>query len=87
MRIKEDGLSLGEFIWAHRRSEELTQTEFAKSLGISKQRLCDLEHNRGNVSIKFCKKLAKKLDLPADWLAKLALNHQLQKEGLKIRVS
>ncbi|MCY4523443.1 MAG: helix-turn-helix transcriptional regulator [Halobacteriovoraceae bacterium] len=86
MSIRKKNLSLGEFLRAHRQGEGLTQTAFAKSLGISKQRLCDIEANRFNASIKFCKSLAKKLDLPSEWLVKLALQHQFNKEGLKLKV-
>lgn len=86
MSIKRNK-SLGEFLKNHRLGEELSQVEFAKSLGISKQRLCDLEHDRTNVSIQLCKDIAKKLDLPAEWLVRLSLQHQLKKEGLNLKVS
>ena len=79
--------SLGEFIKAHRLGEEMSQVEFANFLEISKQRLCDLEHNRTNVSIKLCINLAKKLELPAEWLVKLALQYQIDKAGLNLKVS
>lgn len=87
MNTKRKNLSLGEFLKAHRQGEGLSQITFAKFLGISKQRLCDLEANRSNVSIKLCKSLAKKLDLPPEWLVKLALQYQIKKEGLRLKVS
>ena len=76
-----------EFLRVHRLGEELTQVEFAKQLRISKQRLCDIEHNRFAVSIKLTKEIARKLDLPAEWLVKLALQDQLKKEKLSLKVS
>jgi transcriptional regulator with XRE-family HTH domain len=79
--------SLGEFLKVHRLGEEKSQVEFADFLGISKQRLCDLEHNRSNVSVQLCKELADALDLPPEWLVKLALQHMLNKEGLDLKVS
>lgn len=79
--------TLGKFLKAHRLGEELSQVEFAKLLGMSKQRLCDLEHDRGNASISLCKSLAKKLDLPPEWLVKLALQEQLKRENLKLKIS
>lgn len=79
--------SLGEFLKAYRLGEEMSQVEFAQVLGVSKQRLCDLEHDRSNVSIHLCKQLATTLDLPAEWLVKLALQHLLNKEGLNLKVS
>ncbi|MCB0407053.1 MAG: helix-turn-helix transcriptional regulator [Bdellovibrionales bacterium] len=83
----DEKLSLGKFLKAHRMGEEMSQVEFAKFLGVSKQRLCDMEHDRGNISIQLCKKIAKKLDLPEKWIVKLELQHQLDKAGVKLRVS
>ena len=80
-------LSLGGFLKAHRLGEEMSQVEFATFLGISKQRLCDLEKDKGNVSLKLCKDLAKKIDVPAEWLASLALQHMIDQEGLNLKVS
>lgn len=87
MNTKNKALSLGEFLKAHRLGEEMSQVEFAEFLGVSKQRVCDLEHNRGNVSIKFCKELAKKLELPPEWLVKVALEYQLKAEKIDLKVS
>ena len=84
---KRQELSFGEFLKVHRLGEELSQARFAKLLGISKQRLCDIEHDRFTVSIKLAKQVAKKLDLPPEWLAKLALQDQIKKEGLSLKVS
>ncbi len=83
----KSNLSFGEFIRAHRLGEELTQVAFAGSLGISKQRLCDIEHNRATVSIKLAKSIAQSLDLPKEWLVRLSLQDQLRKEGVDLRIS
>ena len=80
-------LNLGEFLRAHRLGEEMTQVEFAELLGVSKQRLCDIEHNRANVSIKLAKSFARKLKLPPEWLVKLTLQDQLNREGVNLKVS
>lgn len=85
MNIKNE--SLGEFLKVWRLGEEMTQTEFAKVLGVSKQRIYDLEHNRYGVSIGMCKKIAKKLQLPAKWIVRLELQYQLRKEGISLKVS
>lgn len=87
IKNKTPELSLGGFLKAHRLGEELSQTEFAKFLGISKQRLCDLEKNKSNVSIKLCIILAKKINVPPEWLAKLSIQYQLKKENLKLKVN
>ncbi|CAM4423848.1 MAG: hypothetical protein LEGION0403_FIIPPAGN_02190 [Legionella sp.] len=45
-------LTLGFFILAIRQGEELSQVEFAKTLGVSRQVLCDIEHGRRIISPK-----------------------------------
>jgi transcriptional regulator with XRE-family HTH domain len=87
MTTKLKDKSFGGFLRVHRLGEELSQVEFARFLGISKQRLCDIEHDRFSVSIKLAKEIAKRLDLPAEWLVKLALQDQLRKENLSLKVS
>ncbi len=87
MTTKRNTTSLGEFLRVHRLGEEMSQVEFARQLGISKQRLCDIERDRFAVSIRLAKELAKKLDLPAEWVVKLALQDQLKKEKLSLKVS
>jgi transcriptional regulator with XRE-family HTH domain len=80
-------LSLGGFLRSHRMGEELSQTDFADFLGISKQRLSDLENDKGNVSIKLCKELADKIGVPAEWLASLALQDMINKAGLNLKIA
>jgi DNA-binding transcriptional regulator YiaG len=43
---------------AIRMGEEMTQVLFAKTLGVSKQYLYDIEHNRRSVSPKMAEKFA-----------------------------
>jgi len=45
-------LAFSNFIQAIRLGEEMTQVEFAKLLGISRQYLCDIEHSRRSVSVE-----------------------------------
>jgi DNA-binding XRE family transcriptional regulator len=86
MNIKRKELGIALFLKSHRLGEELTQSQMAKHLGISKQRLCDIENSRGIVSIKLCQKFSKKLGLPAEWLVKLALQDQINKANLPLKV-
>ena len=51
-------LTLGSFLHAIRKGEDLTQVEFAKVLNISKQDLCDIERGRRFVSPKAAARFA-----------------------------
>ena len=62
---KEFGpLTFGNSLEAYRLSEELTQKQFAKKLGITAQSLCDLEKGRRIPSVERAAKIAKKLNEP-----------------------
>lgn len=79
-------LTFGDFIKNYRLGEDLTQHELAEILNVSKQRICDIEKNRYHVSLKLCKQIAKKLNLPLEWLAKLTLQDLLESEGIDLKV-
>jgi len=86
MNTKDQKLTFGDFIKNYRLGEEMTQQELAEVLHISKQRVCDIEKNRYNVSIRLCKEIASFLDLPPEWLVKLSLQDQINNEGLSLKV-
>jgi DNA-binding XRE family transcriptional regulator len=81
-----DDLSFGDFIKCYRLGEEMSQAELAELLGVSKQRVCDMEKNRFNTSLKLAKQIALCLELSPEWLAKLVLMDQIKKEGLNLKV-
>lgn len=79
-------LTLGRLIWAIRESEESSQTEFAKQLGISKQHLCDIEHDRKSVSPKLAANYAEKLGYSKEQFVRLCLQDLVNRAGLNIIV-
>ena len=79
-------LTLGGLISAIREGEEMTQVEFAHQLGVSKQYLCDLEHNRKAVSPKLAAKFAKILGYPKEQFIRLSLQDMVDREGLNVCV-
>ena len=42
-------LTLGNLLLSIRQCEEMSQVDFAKQLGVSRQNLCDIEHNFKNL--------------------------------------
>ena len=52
-KISGEKLTLGRLLWAIRNADEITQVEFAGMLEISRQHLCDIEHNRKSISPSF----------------------------------
>lgn len=74
-------LTFGGLLKAWRESEELSQTAFAKKLGLSVQNLNDLEKARRIPSPTRAARIAKKLRLPETSMIELALRDSLSKEG------
>ena len=69
-----------------RKCEDLSQTEFARQLGISKQYLCDIERGRKGVSPGKAKKFAKLLGYSQERFIQLSLQDQLDHAGIKLSV-
>lgn len=78
---KFGSLTFGEMLKSWRESEELTQTIFAKRIGLSVQNLNDLEKGRRIPTPSRAARIAKKLGLPEKGLIQLALRDSLAKEG------
>ncbi len=74
-------LTFGSLLKSWRKSEELSQTAFAKKVGLSVQNLNDLEKGRRIPTPTRAARIAKKLGLPEIGLIQLALRDSLSKEG------
>lgn len=76
-------LTLGSFIMSIRQGEEETQVNFAKKLGVSRQVLCDIEHDRRSLSPKKAAQYASILGYPEKEFVRLCLQDLLDRDGLK----
>lgn len=86
LRQKYGRISFGRFLVAWRESEEMTQAQFARRIGLSSANLCDLEQGRRIPSPSRAKKIAKRLGIPEKSLVAMALQDSLFKEGFKYQV-
>lgn len=77
-------LTLSKLLGSIRQSEEMSQVEFAKLLGVSRQYLCDVEHGRRFISPKAAAKFAKKLGYSPQHFVRLCLQDLVNREGLKL---
>ena len=80
-------LTLGLALESLRRGEEKTQADFAKKLGLTSQKLCDIEKGRRHVSPERAAQFARKLGHPIEVFVRLALQDQINDGGLKLKVS
>ena len=80
-------LTLGMALESLRRGEDMSQSEFARKLGLSSQKLCDIEKGRRHVSPERAALFAKRLKHPIEIFVRLALQDQVNDGGLKLKVS
>ena len=85
-KITRKKMTLGNFLWSIRECEEMSQVEFSKLLGVSRQYLCDMEHNRRIVSAKAAADFARKLGYSPLHFVKLAIQDELNKSGLHLDI-
>jgi transcriptional regulator with XRE-family HTH domain len=79
-------LNFGGLIESLRLAEEKTQASFAKVLRISPSHLCDIEKGRKAVSAARAAEFARALKRSEILFVKLALQDELTRSGLKMKV-
>jgi DNA-binding XRE family transcriptional regulator len=79
--------TFGRFVRMARHDLELTQVEFAKKLGMAAGTLCDIEKGRQGVSIILAVKIAKLAKLSQESAVRYALQDQLDRAKIKMKVS
>lgn len=80
-------VTFASFLRSWRLSDECSQTEFAKRLGLSVQNLNDLEKGRKIPSPTRAAKIARKLKVPEQGLIQFAIRDLLYKEGFHFNVT
>lgn len=85
-KLRGGPLTYGAGLRATREIMELSQAAFAKKLGISKAHLCDIEKGRRSVSAERAAHFALRMGHPQAYWVKLAIQDQLNRTGLKLKV-
>ncbi len=80
-------LSFGEAVRAVRDLNGISQAELARLLGVGRQSVCDIEKGRALVSVEKAAKIAKALNHNEKLFVRLALQDQVLRAGLKLKIS
>jgi transcriptional regulator with XRE-family HTH domain len=80
-------LTLGGLIESIRLGEEMSQTAFARKLGVSPSHLCDIEKGRKVVSPERAARFARVLGRSPKQFVRLSLQELVDEAGLKMRVN
>ena len=78
--------TLGDYLLSIRQGEELSQVAFSQKIGISRQNLCDIEHNRRYISPKMAAEFAEKLGYSKKQFVRLCLQDLLNRDGLTLLI-
>lgn len=84
--IIDEKLTFGNMLANIRECEEMSQSDFAKILGVSRHYLCDIEHDRKNVSATTAYAYAKKLGYSPKQFVRLALQGQIDRAGIHLTI-
>lgn len=79
-------LTFGRMIESFRKCDEVTQERLAHKMEISKAHLCDIEKGRRMVSPERAAKFAKVMGYMMEQFVAVAIEDQLRKAGLKMKV-
>lgn len=86
-RVAGRPLTLSGLIESIRRGEEMSQTAFARKLGVSPSHLCDIEKGRKVVGPERAARFAKILGRSQEQFVRLSLQELIDEAGLKMRVN
>jgi transcriptional regulator with XRE-family HTH domain len=84
--LADGPLSIGDLLWSIREGEELSMTDFAEQLGISRSHLNDIEKGRKPVSPQKAAEYAKLLGYSEQQFVRLALQDMLNRNDLDYTV-
>jgi transcriptional regulator with XRE-family HTH domain len=78
--------TLGQLVRSLRECDDLSQVQLADKLGVSRQFLSDVEHDRKIVGVEFARKLSKAMGYPIETFLEPLFNGQLKRAGIKCQV-
>lgn len=78
--------TFGGLVRAMRETDEMTQAELARRLGVSRQFLNAVELGRSQVGLEFAKRVADALGYSPEPFAEILIREQLKKAGIECEV-
>ena len=84
--IVDEPMTFASTLRMIRETDELSQAEVARRVGVTRAHICDIEKGRKLVSPERAARFAKVLGYGPEQFVRLALQDQVQAAGLKLRV-
>ncbi len=74
--------SFGEFVRDIRECDEISQTELARRMRVSRQFVYAVEKDKANISLEMAIKIARAFGYPYEAFVEIFLNDMLRKSGI-----
>ena len=87
LKDKHGKLNFGKLVWSHRKSEEMSQSDLAKKLEVSKQHISQIENGTRYASVEQAVSLAHAFNMSPHIFVIRALQDQVDKAGVKLSLS
>ena len=87
LESKHGKLGFGKLVWSHRKSEEMSQSELAESLGVSKRYISQIENGTRFPSVEQAVSLAHVFNMSPDIFVIRTLQDQVDKAGIKLTLA
>jgi antitoxin HigA-1 len=85
-KLRGGPLTFGEMLKSFRLADEVSQTELATKMGMSRAHLCDIENGRRAVNLDKAAHFAKVLGYSEKQFMAVAIEDQLRNAGFRMRV-
>ena len=85
-KLIEERLTFGDMLSTLRKTDEVTQVELARKIGVSRGLICDIEKGRRTASIEQAIKIAKAMGYPEKVMIKYVLEDQLRDAKVNFKV-
>ena len=79
-------LTIGRMIESIRLTDEVTQADLARRMKMSRAHLCDIEKGRRTVRPQRAAEFARELGYPVNRFVAVAVEDELRRVGLQVRV-
>lgn len=79
--------TFGKMLHSLRTADEVSQTELANKVKVSKGLICDIEKGRRDATIELAIKLAKILGYPPESFVSILLEEQIHRANLNFKVT
>jgi len=86
-KTRKKQTSFGELLLSLRKADEISQSELANKINVSRGLICDIEKGRRTGTIDLATRIAKAMGYPKEMMIKKVFEDQLLEAKLKMKIT